>query len=147
MAQKVRINGTAYDLKPSPVLINGTKYQIRGGRTLINGTGYDIALNNKITISIIVTDGYSEYAGEFWYATINGTKYANPGDVFADAPTTITIYAGGNGTSKDSGVYKDGVRVADGKVYYSFEATTSCTIRFEVDGLFIVSCNCYITTS
>lgn len=30
MAQKVRINGTAYDLKPSPVLINGTKYQIGG---------------------------------------------------------------------------------------------------------------------
>ena len=30
MAQKVMINGTYYDLKPSPVLINGTKYQIGG---------------------------------------------------------------------------------------------------------------------
>ena len=28
MAQKVLIGGTAYDLKPSPVLIDGTKYQI-----------------------------------------------------------------------------------------------------------------------
>ena len=31
MAQKVLVNGTAYDLKPSPVLIDGTKYQIGGG--------------------------------------------------------------------------------------------------------------------
>ena len=30
MAQKVLINGTAYELKPSPVLIDGTKYQIGG---------------------------------------------------------------------------------------------------------------------
>ena len=30
MAQKVMINGTYYDLKPSPVLIDGTKYQIGG---------------------------------------------------------------------------------------------------------------------
>lgn len=32
MAQKVMINGTYYDLKPSPVLIDGTKYQIGGGQ-------------------------------------------------------------------------------------------------------------------
>ena len=32
MAQKVMINGTHYDLKPSPVLIDGTKYQIGGGQ-------------------------------------------------------------------------------------------------------------------
>ena len=32
MAQKVLIGGTAYELKPSPVLIDGTKYQIGGGQ-------------------------------------------------------------------------------------------------------------------
>ena len=32
MAQKVMINGTYYDLTPSPVLIDGTKYQIGGGQ-------------------------------------------------------------------------------------------------------------------
>lgn len=32
MAQKVMINGTLYELKPSPVLIDGTKYQIGGGQ-------------------------------------------------------------------------------------------------------------------
>ena len=47
MAQKVLVNGTAYDLKPSPVLIDGTKYQIGGGRTLVNGTGYDIKLGHE----------------------------------------------------------------------------------------------------
>lgn len=31
MAQKVMINGTYYDLQPSPVLIDGTKYQIGRG--------------------------------------------------------------------------------------------------------------------
>lgn len=30
MAQKVMINSTYYDMKPSPVLIDGTKYQIWG---------------------------------------------------------------------------------------------------------------------
>lgn len=30
MAHKVLINGTAYEIKPSPVLIDGTKYQIGG---------------------------------------------------------------------------------------------------------------------
>lgn len=49
MAQKVLVNGTAYDLKPSPVLIDGTKYQIGGGRTLVNGTGYDIKLGKSLT--------------------------------------------------------------------------------------------------
>ena len=49
MAQKVMINGTYYDLKPSPVLIDGTKYQIGGGRTLIGGTGYDISLKTGET--------------------------------------------------------------------------------------------------
>ena len=34
MAQKVLIDGTYYDLKPSPVLIDGTKYQIRGAERL-----------------------------------------------------------------------------------------------------------------
>ena len=43
MAHKVLINGTAYEVKPSPVLIDGTKYQIGGGRTLVGGTGYDIS--------------------------------------------------------------------------------------------------------
>lgn len=49
MAQKVLVNGTAYDLKPSPVLIDGTKYQIGGGRTLVDGTGYDIKLKSEET--------------------------------------------------------------------------------------------------
>lgn len=49
MAQKVMINGTYYDMKPSPVLIDGTKYQIGGGRTLVNGTGYDIKLKSEET--------------------------------------------------------------------------------------------------
>ena len=49
MAQKVLVNGTAYDLKPSPVLIDGTKSQIGGGRTLVNGTGYDIKLKSEET--------------------------------------------------------------------------------------------------
>lgn len=52
MAQKVMINGTYYDLKPSPVLIDGTKYQIGGGRTLIGGTGYDISFAKSIPITI-----------------------------------------------------------------------------------------------
>lgn len=37
MAQKVMINGTYYDLKPSPVLIDGTKYQIGGAERLLMG--------------------------------------------------------------------------------------------------------------
>lgn len=49
MAQKVLIDGTLYDLKPSPVLIDGTKYQIGGGRTLVNGTGYDVKLGGGLT--------------------------------------------------------------------------------------------------
>mgnify|MGYP004515115469 CR=1 FL=1 len=49
MAQKVMIDGTYYDLKPSPVLIDGTKYQIGGGRTLVDGTGYDIKLKSGWT--------------------------------------------------------------------------------------------------
>lgn len=49
MAQKVMINGTYYDLKPSPVLIDGTKYQIGGGRTMIGGTGYDVKLAKSLT--------------------------------------------------------------------------------------------------
>lgn len=32
MAHKVLINGTAYEIKPSPVLIDGTKYQIGVGQ-------------------------------------------------------------------------------------------------------------------
>ena len=39
MAQKVMINGTAYELKPSPVLIDGTKYQIGGAERLSMGQG------------------------------------------------------------------------------------------------------------
>ena len=34
MAQKVMINGTYYDLKPSPVLIDGTKYKIEWAERL-----------------------------------------------------------------------------------------------------------------
>lgn len=34
MEQKVMINGTYYDLKPSPVLIDGTKYQIEWAERL-----------------------------------------------------------------------------------------------------------------
>lgn len=48
MAQKVMINSTYYDMKPSPVLIDGTKYQI-GGRTLVDGTGYDVKLGGSLT--------------------------------------------------------------------------------------------------
>lgn len=39
MAQKVMINGTAYELKPSPVLIDGTKYQIGGGQNACQWDG------------------------------------------------------------------------------------------------------------
>lgn len=59
MAQKVLINGTAYDLKPSPVLIDGTKYQIGGGRTLVNGTGYDVKLGGSLTWYLNDTVSYT----------------------------------------------------------------------------------------
>lgn len=49
MAQKVMINGTYYDLQPSPVLIDGTKYQIGGGRTLVDWTGHDVKLDGSLT--------------------------------------------------------------------------------------------------
>lgn len=39
---KVRINGTAYEVKGGKCLVNGTVYSIKKGRTLVNGTGYDI---------------------------------------------------------------------------------------------------------
>lgn len=53
MAHKVLINGTAYEIKPSPVLIDGTKYQIGGGRTLVGGTGYDIKISGDALVVII----------------------------------------------------------------------------------------------
>lgn len=34
MEHKVLINGTAYEIKPSPVLIDGTKYQIEWAERL-----------------------------------------------------------------------------------------------------------------
>lgn len=39
MAHKVLINGTAYEIKPSPILIYGTKYQIGGAERWSIGQG------------------------------------------------------------------------------------------------------------
>lgn len=39
---KLKVNGTAYEVKGGKCLVNGTVYSIKKGRTLIGGTGYDI---------------------------------------------------------------------------------------------------------
>lgn len=75
MAQKVLVNGTAYDLKPSPVLIDGTKYQIGGGRTLVNGTGYDVKLKNSLTWYLNNNLGYDVLAGTRIGFTANGEHF------------------------------------------------------------------------
>lgn len=69
MAQKVMINGTAYELKPSPVLINGTKYQIGGGRTLVNGTGYDVKLKSSLTWYLNDNLGYDVVTTKIRFTT------------------------------------------------------------------------------
>ena len=74
MAQKVLINGTAYELKPSPVLIDGTKYQIGGGRTLVNGTGYDVKLKSSLTWYLNDNLGYDVEATRIGF-TANGEHF------------------------------------------------------------------------
>lgn len=45
MAQRVLINGTAYDILSGKAMVAGTNYNINKGRTLVGGTGYDVNLN------------------------------------------------------------------------------------------------------
>ena len=75
MAQKVMINGTYYDLKPSPVLIDGTKYQIGGGRTLIGGTGYGIKLKTSPTWYLNDSLGYNTLERTNVGFTANGEHF------------------------------------------------------------------------
>ena len=84
MAQKVMINGTYYDLKPSPVLIDGTKYQIGGGRTLVNGTGYDVKLAASETWLLdnsISTDAWGGVE-RFVYLNSDMDSFVSNGQVF-----------------------------------------------------------------
>lgn len=142
------IDATTYQIQGGRCLIDATGYSILHGNTLINGTSYKIDAHGKIKITIAGNDKFDALGERAGYVTINGTKYASQEELFVDAQTTIAVYTYYNGTGTSSGIYKDGVKVADGRETYSFEATTPCTIRFEagtLDG--IIECKCYITTS
>ena len=119
MAQKVMINGTYYDLKPSPVLIDGTKYQIGGGRTMIGGTGYDVKLSKSLTWllndTVDIWTDFDVYIG-FTIGVMRFTRifceYATwlPGRVLnarRDNNTNVLIYsANGWGDGQSGAVYR-----------------------------------------
>ena len=137
MAQKVLINGTAYELKPSPVLIDGTKYQIGGGRTLVNGTGYDVKLSNSPTISLT---GYNHIVNgtPAWKVTVDGTEYTSAGteiEVESGTEVTVTIQGGfgyiGHVSSKQTGYIKFNGTVISGGNSGGYERTAS-TYTFSV---------------
>ena len=119
MAQKVMINGTYYDLKPSPVLIDGTKYQIGGGRTMIGGTGYDVKLAKSLTWLLNDTvdiwtdfDVYIGFTIDVIHCNRIFCEYAAwlPGRVLnarRDNNTNVLIYsANGWGDGQSGAVYR-----------------------------------------
>ena len=142
MAQKVLIGGTAYDLKPSPVLIDGTKYQIGGGRTFIGGTGYDIKLKDTVTIEITgwcyIFNGVAGTT-----VTINGVDYhSGPKTIEVEKGTEITCNVRGAlvGSGfpetyyswiKFNGSY---VRYNNPNNPYVFAATADCSIILADNG-------------
>lgn len=119
MAQKVMINGTYYDLKPSPVLVDGTKYQIGGGRTMIGGTGYDVKLAKSLTWLLNDTvdiwtdfDVYIGFTIDVMRLTRIFCEYAAwlPGRVLnalRDNNTNVLIYsANGWGDGQNGAIYR-----------------------------------------
>lgn len=97
MGQKVKVGGTAYDLKAGECLVGGTAYAVKKGRTLIDGTGYDISLESGILVTILAgevlnamdasheSDLTTASTSDSWIV-IYGTKI--------DDPMTLTIERG-----------------------------------------------------
>lgn len=147
MAQKVLINGTAYELKPSPVLIDGTKYQIGGGRTLVNGTGYDVKIANSGYIVTLVDGTTGAMSADYAYATINGVRYISPATVEIHKGDTIQIFV--RAPQYNAFVFLNGTIIKKGTdgepAVYSYEPESNCNLEFRFDSAWGYM-SCYITT-
>ena len=125
MAQKVLINGSAYELAAGKVVKDGTAYSVGKGRTLVGGTGYDIKLGVMRTVTFAGSEA------QLTYAQINGVNYrGSSGTIEVEAGTICTLVA-------DSGRYRfaiivNGVTVSNksGKTSYAYTIDSDCTIAF-----------------
>ena len=77
MAQKVLINGSAYELAAGKVVKDGTAYSVKKGRTLIDGAGYDIAIAEGPIMITVVGGDTKTGARARAYVIYNGQKYTD----------------------------------------------------------------------
>ncbi len=134
MAQKVLINGSAYELAAGKVAKDGTAYSIEKGRTLVGGTGYDIKLGVMRTVT------FAGSAGATTYVQINGNRYTESSNAIeVEAGTECTIVAS-SGTHRFA-VIIDGETVSDksGNTSYTYAINNDCRIVFSIGSITITT--------
>ena len=134
MAQKVLINGSAYELAAGKVVKEGTAYSVEKGRTLVGGTGYDIKLGVMRTVT------FAGSSDALTYAQINGVKYrGSSGPIEVEAGTICTLVT-------DSGPHRFAI-IIDGKTVsnksgitnYPYTINNDCRIVFSMSSIKITT--------
>ena len=134
MAQKVLINGSAYELSAGKVVKEGTAYSVGKGRTLVGGTGYDIKLGVMRTVT------FAGLTGALTYVQINGERYTGSSkSIEVEAGTTCNIIT-------DSGPHRFAI-IIDGKTVsnksgitnYPYTINNDCRIMFSMSNITITT--------
>lgn len=134
MAQKVLINGSAYELAAGKVVKDGTAYSVEKGRTLVGGTGYDIKLGVMRTVT------FAGSSGATTYVKINGERYTGSSKAIEiEAGTTCTIIAS-SGTKRFA-IIIDGETVSNksGNTNYTYTINNDCRIMFSMGSITITT--------
>lgn len=134
MAQKVLINGSAYELAAGKVVKDGTAYSVGKGRTLVGGTGYEIKLGVMRTVT------FAGSSDALTYAEINGVKYTGrSGTIEVEAGTICTLVT-------DSGPHRFAIIVngetvlnKSGKINYPYTINNDCRIMFSMSNITITT--------
>ena len=134
MAQKVLINGSAYELAAGKVVKDGTAYSVGKGRTLVGGTGYDIKLGVMRTVT------FSGSEAPLTYAQINGVKYRGSSGPIEVEPGTICTLVTDSGPHRFA-IIVNGVTVSNksGNTSYAYTINSDCTIAFAMSKITVTT--------